>query len=292
MNCNNCDYKKNAPNGICGIKKATDGFVLRCVGGWSKDKHYYLGKYIELFTKTMAKNKNWSGLCYIDLFTGPGKCMVRDYEEEIDGSPLIALKFPFMKFIFTELDTKIIDTLKNRSTTTDKFSHITFLQGDCNKQINNIIQHIAINHLSLAFIDPTGLDINFNTVQILTKNKSMDLIINFPEGMAIKRNLKQFIKSPHCKLDDFIGDKNWRSLFKQQTLPNEAMATRKIMNYYRSKLNKIGYKETKIGDEILIRSTNRNLPLYLLLFASKHPLGNKFWDIIGQIEPSGQRKLW
>jgi len=289
MSCTNCDYNKNAPDGICNIKNASDAMVLRCVGGWSKDKHYYLKNYTKLFTNTM-KDK-WRGLCYIDLFAGPGKCMARDFEEEIDGSPLIVLESTFAKYIFVELNKDILTVLENRCKNKPNFGSIKFISGDCNSQINIIITHIPTGYLSLAFIDPTGLDITFNAVQTLTENRAMDLIINFPEA-AIKRNLNQFILSKHCKLDDFIGDKGWRDLFKQQTITDETKAAKKIMEYYRDNLRNIGYVEAKLGDEVLIRSSTKNLPLYRLLFASKHPLGDKFWKIAGQIEPSGQRKLW
>jgi hypothetical protein len=34
MICSGCDYKKNAPEGICNVQKGEDGLPLRCVGLW------------------------------------------------------------------------------------------------------------------------------------------------------------------------------------------------------------------------------------------------------------------
>ena len=53
------------------------------------------------------------------------------------------------------------------------------------------------------------------------------------------------------------------------------------MDLYKQKLRRLGYQEVfhddEIGDEPLMRRTaEKNAPLYRLLFASKHPLGNKF----------------
>lgn len=48
-----------------------DGLYIPTVGEWSRDKHYYLGRYIHAFTTSM-KDKKWSGLYYIDLFAGAG----------------------------------------------------------------------------------------------------------------------------------------------------------------------------------------------------------------------------
>ena len=54
-----------------------DGLFIPEVGEWSKDKHYFLARYIDAFTTAM-KNKKWSGLHYIDLFAGAGVERLKD----------------------------------------------------------------------------------------------------------------------------------------------------------------------------------------------------------------------
>lgn len=280
--CKNCDYLRNAPEGICLVKPASDGLPLRCVGGWSKAKHYYLKRYIDTFTTGMRLK--WKGqLYYLDLFAGPGKCRIRETEEEIDGSPLLALNsvFPFAGYFFVELEREVLNCLSKRCKSHKVHEKINFIQGDCNEKINEIINDIPSRSLSLAFIDPTGLHFKFSTLQELAKRK-VDLIITFPEGMAIKRNLKKFLEQEHSLLDNVIGDREWRQ-FK---------TGREIIGYFRKKLETLEYQEVKLGDEIPIRSTIKNLPLYCLLFASKHPVGYKFWKEVGKIEYTGQRRLF
>ena len=46
-----------------------DDLYIPTVGEWSRDKHYFLMRYIDAFTTSM-KNKKWQGLHYIDLFAG------------------------------------------------------------------------------------------------------------------------------------------------------------------------------------------------------------------------------
>jgi len=103
--CRGCEYNRNAPNGICTVRKASDGYNIRCVGRWAKDKYFYVGRYLDVFSTAM-KNR-WEGnLYYIDLFAGCGKCRVRDSGDEIDGSALMSLKirFPFKKyFLLTQI---------------------------------------------------------------------------------------------------------------------------------------------------------------------------------------------
>lgn len=279
--CKSCD-NKNPPDGICPFKKASDGLLIRCVGAWSKAKHYYFKKYIDTFATAM-RLKWQNQLYYIDLFTGPGKCLTREKEEEIDGSPLIALNapYPFARYFFVDLNETTLGVLSERCKNYPYFNRVKFIHDDCNIAIDEIIADIPQKSLSLAFIDPAGLQFKFSTLKKLAQRR-VDLIITFPEGMAIRRNFKQFLKKVHSLLDDMVGDREWRQF----------MTGKEIIKYYRDKLSSLGYREVKLGEEIPIRSIEKNLPLYCLLFASKHPLGHKFWQDISKIDHTGQRKLF
>jgi spore photoproduct lyase len=296
MICRGCNYKNNVSKGICKIENASDGLPIRCVGLWSKDKYFYLKRYFEIFTTGMKER--WRGeLYYIDLFAGCGKCRVRETCEEIDGSALVSLsvKYPFKKYIMVELDPDVVDALKKRVEKTPYKERVKIIPGDCNEEVEKIIAEIPERSLSLAVVDPTGLHIGFKTLEKLTKDRKIDLVITFPEGMDIKRNLSKYIKQSHSILDNYIGDEGWRRPFQQDIKDiNRLTSThieKSLIGYYRDNLGKLGYKEIRSGDEILIRSSKKNLPLYYLLFASKHPLGHAFWNKISKISPTGQMKL-
>ena len=141
--CIKCEHKKHAPEGICSKKNASDDLFIRCVGGWSKVKHYYLKRYIDTFTTSMRDK--WEGnLYYIDLFAGPGKCRVRDNGEEIEGSPLIALnsKYPFTKYYFIDLNKKALDSLQTRCKSHQHFKRAEIIPKDCNIAVDDIINEI------------------------------------------------------------------------------------------------------------------------------------------------------
>ena len=296
MICSGCDYKKNAPEGICEVKNGSDGLPIRCVGPWAKDKYFYLKRYFEIFTSAM-KDK-WKGeLYYIDLFAGCGRCRVRETCEEIDGSALVSLsvKYLFKKYFMVELDSDAVNALNKRVEKTPYKDRVKIIQGDCNENIDKIMAQIPERSLSLAVVDPTGLHIKLNTLERLTKDRRIDLVITFPEGMDIKRNLSKYFKQSHSILDDYIGDKGWRQLFPKDIRDiNHLTSTHieeRLVEFYRKNLSKLGYGEIKSGDEILIRSSQKHLPLYYLLFVSKHPLGHTFWNKISKISPTGQIKL-
>ena len=126
----------------------------------------------------------------------------------------------------------------------------------------------------------------------MTKDRRIDLVITFPEGMDIKRNIARYLKQSHSILDDYFGAEEWRKIFTKDVRNlsqlSSAFIEKYLIDYYRKKLVEIGYKEIKSGEEILIKSSQKKLPLYYLLFASKHPLGHKFWKEIRKISPTGQ----
>jgi len=290
--CKECDYEKNAPAGICTVQKATDGFNIRCVGKWAKEKYYYIGKYLEIFS--IAMKDKWD-LCYIDLFAGCGKCRVRETGEEIDGSALIALKlkYPFKRYFLVDLNPNALYALRERIKGSLVENRVSLKEGDCNEKVNEIIKEIPQRGcLCLSLIDPTGLHIKFETIRTLTQNRRMDLIITFPEGMAIKRNLEQFLRQDDSLLDGYMGDKNWRKLYEDELSGLDIhYRRRRFIDLYREKLKGIGYKEIKSADEILIKSSEKKLPLYYLLFASKSTLGLRFWSKVREIEHSGQQRI-
>jgi len=293
--CKNCDYIKNAPEGICSRRKASDGLDIRCVGLWSKDKYFYIKRYLEIFTKAM-KDK-WKGnLYYIDLFAGCGKCRIRETGEEIDGSALISLqlKFPFKRYFFVDLNPRALNALEKRIKDLPLVDKVSIRQGDCNEKVGEIITEIPqTGALCLALIDPTGLQIKFETIERLVKNRKVDLVVTFPEGMAIKRNIEKFLRQQESPLDEFMGDRNWRIIYeceKLNTLNNHERKKR-LITLYKENLKKLGYVSIKSEDEILIKSSQKRLPLYYILFASKHSLGHKFWSAVSEIEPTGQQKF-
>ncbi|MBI4678591.1 MAG: three-Cys-motif partner protein TcmP [Elusimicrobia bacterium] len=272
------------------VESPVDKLPARVVGDWSEDKHYYLNHYINIFETGM--HKKWASRAYIDLFSGPGVCMSREARRVTDGSPLIALKadYPFTDYYFSDLNATVVKALKRRC---EPFGskpgiRINIFQKDSNAVASEVAAMIDAKTLCLAFIDPTGLDFKFDALRALTGGKKMDLIIHFPIGTAIKRNIEKWFKKDQSKMDAFFAGSEWRGIYEgnQGNLTN---LTSGLLGLYRAKLAQIGYA-MEPADAVQIRNS-KNVPLYALLFASKNPRGNQFWKKIKQIESKGQRSL-
>jgi three-Cys-motif partner protein len=264
----------------------TDGLPIRESGDWAKDKLYYVERYLYIFSGGM--HKKWQGqLYYVDLFAGPGRCLIRKTEEEIDGSPLIALKFNFAKYFFFEADAECYKALSQRVEVRAPEKEVVLIDGDCNRKIDEA--KLPTGSLGIAFIDPTGISqLSFDTVRKLTNDRQIDLIINFPEGMGIRMNLHQYSRKEKTALNRFMGSARWQQRY-QKSLTTFDQACRKIAQEYLENLRSLGY--LAIDSDWIPVKTNQNVLLYYLLFASKHPRGNDFWRKIKRINPQGQREL-
>jgi three-Cys-motif partner protein len=264
----------------------SDGLTIRDSGPWVKEKLYYLEHYLDIFSVGMKRR--WVGkLWYVDLFAGPGRCRIRNTEEEVDGSPLIALKFNFAKYFFLESDVKCSRALAVRVKARAPEKDVKIIPGDCNEKIDEI--RPPYPSLGTAFIDPTGLSpLAFETIRRLALGRRVDLIINFHEGMGIRMNIHQHTKKEGGALDSFVGSSRWRQKFREAPSSIDEVC-REITNEFQANLRGLGYG-TVDRDHVPVR-TDQNSLLYYLIFASKHRLGNEFWRKITLISPYGQRRL-
>jgi len=259
----------------------SDGKLAIKIGPWAKDKLFYIKNICDIFNVGM-KNK-WPTRTYIDLFAGPGICIVEETGEEILGSPLIALrcKLPFTHYFFNDLNADLIESLESRAAFY-KFANVECFSKDCNSVVDDLLQKLPTNSLDFCFIDPLNWEISFNSIRKLTENRRMDLAITFHIG-----NIKRTAANPPKSLIDFFPDPNWQQDYKMARARGKS-AGRVLLDAYEKGLSSIGYREIR---DYVLEKNERNVPLYHLIFASKHPRGADFWDKITTRSQAGQRRM-
>lgn len=277
------------------LQPQQDGLPMRESGPWVSEKLDYLRRYIDVFE--IAMRKTWAHRHYIDLFSGPGKCTCRKTGEIHLGSPLLSLttKHPFTGYFFVDCDSQSISALQKRCHISPIYENIQFIVGDANLVAQKVVNSIQrIPSLNLAFLDPDGLELHWETVATLAQLQRIDLIIHYSQ-MGLTRVMPNTYQSEEQNsVDLFFGDREWRKIYERYRQQEEQFLHRHLMDYYKSKLKDLGYKETfrddEVGVEPLMRN-EKNAPLYRLIFASKHPLGLKFWQKVTGRDVHGQRRL-
>lgn len=259
-----------------------DGLLIPEVGEWSKDKHFFLMHYVNAFTTAM-KGKQWSGLHYIDLFAGAGIERLKTSKKLDWGSPLIAaqVRYQFTRLHLCERDKEKFNALQSRIKRYRPDTQL--LNGDSNKKIYDILEEIPARSLSVAFLDPYGLHLDFKTLKALAQ-KRVDLILFFPDHLDVLRNWETYywdnLSSP---LDTCLGKgANWREILEQ--CPRDQIVE-KLRYLYEQQLRTLGYTEFEY-ERI---SRNDGHPLYRLIFCAQHTVASKIWRGISRKKPDGQR---
>jgi three-Cys-motif partner protein len=277
-----------------------DGLPMRSSGVWAEQKLDYLARYIEVF-ETAMKGK-WPTRNYIDLMAGPGKDRVRESGKILLGSPLLALtaKHPFTDYFFVDLEKQNADALQTRCNSSPHSARVSIYTGDCNKVIDKIIIRLKQGEnasLNLAFLDPEGFELQWDTVAKLASIRKMDLIINYPEG-GLNRYMRLALQSKdQTNLDLFFGGREWRKIYEDWSTKRSRFGLHRVLiDHYKERLKNLGYTQVfgfneAIEREPLMRNA-RSAPLYRLLFASKHDLGYKFWQKVIQRDAFGQMQMF
>jgi len=258
-----------------------DGLCTPTVGDWSRDKHYFLMRYIDAFTTAM-KRKRWSGLHYVDLFAGAGIERLKRSGELSWGSPLIAAHAGqmFDRLHLCEKNRDKYTALNSRIVKIRPDSHV--LHGDANQKVYDIMREVPEGTLSLAFLDPYGLHLHFETVKELSRRRT-DLIVFFPDHLDALRNWERnYLEDPKSNLDRWMGPGcNWRTALNSVPRDRHAEVLRDL---YVGQIRSMGYKHFEYR-----RICAKSHPLYILIFCSRSHVAAKLWRGISQKEPDGQR---
>ena len=166
-------------------------------------------------------------------------------------------------------------------------SHV--FHGDCNERINDVVAYIQRGSLTLAFIDPEGLHVHFDTIRRLASNRPVDLLVLFADRMDIVRNVALYADQQDSNLDRMLGpDCDWRRLWNGLANQSAQNVCELFSRLYISQLER-HLRYLAFGQETM--HTQRG-PLYRLIYASKNERGLEFWDKITRKDRHGQMGLF
>ena len=112
--CNKGARKEITDNDLCtDVQSVIDGLPIRCVGDWAVEKIFMLVQYFGIFSNGM-KNK-WAGkLNYIEICSGPGRCINRTSGDEFNGTSMAILEHPAFQNVYKALFFDIVANLYSR----------------------------------------------------------------------------------------------------------------------------------------------------------------------------------
>lgn len=264
-----------------------DGLPLDEVGPWAKEKHERLRKYVDISRAARKKFvQGTGGATYIDLFCGSGRAVIRETNEKIDGSPLVAFKSARAGGVqFSEIH--IADALEESCRAAEK--RIISAGGSPIVEVGRaedtavrIVEKLNPYGLHLAFLDPFNLDdLPFSIIEAFSKLKRIDMLIHV-SAQDLQRNLDAYSTYDDGPLDRFAP--GWRKVVDlKQTQP----ATRAdFITYWASRMETLGLPPAERAE--LVSGTTKNQRLYWLVFVSRSDFAKELWDEIRNVSGQGE----
>lgn len=188
-----------------------DGLVASEVGIWAKEKHDYLRRYIQISSKARVKyipdknspEKYTAGATYIDLFCGSGRSKIKDSNEWIDGSAIVAWKTsqqsgaPFSQIYIADSDEQNLLACKTRLEALGAV--VVARHGTALDALSEYCDALSPHGLHFSFIDPFNLkSLDFTILESLSNLKRIDAYSYPKEPLIItaKRPLETIPKKP------------------------------------------------------------------------------------------------
>ena len=258
-----------------------DGLICADVGRWAEEKYRLIALYDELFSTGM-KDK-WDQRVYIDLYAGAGHSRIQGTRTFLKGSPLLALSVPdpFDKYIFCDESDERLDALMARVERIAPQANVKPIRGSCDTQIEEICKEIPQpspdnSVLSLCIVDPFDFGLKHKTLRRLSQFY-VDFLVLLAIGMDANRNYDHYVEGHHTKIDDALGNTEWRERWKNAGVHRRDFG-RFLAAEFSASMESFGYLRQPIDRMKLVRSDDKNLPLYYLALFSRNELAYKFWD--------------
>jgi three-Cys-motif partner protein len=279
----------------------TENWVHRFGGDWTTAKLSVVSDYLSAYTNALKRQPFKTG--YIDAFAGTGyrappaqdeAPLFEDFpdfaapeESLLDGSARLALKAvpPFNRYVFIERSKERCEALELLKTEfPEKAKQIDVKQGDANPVIQSMCEKDWSKHRAVLFLDPYGMQVEWETIVAVAGTKAIDLWVLFPLGIGVNRLLTRSGEIPagwRNRLNLLLGTEDWfdefyrveatTSLFGDPMVERVKKATTEtIGKYFNERLRSVF---ADVAPEPKVLSNSQGNPLYLLCFAAGNPKG-------------------
>jgi three-Cys-motif partner protein len=213
-------------------------------------------------------------------------------EEKSASLEALSHKFPFTKYFINDIDSESVNSLQSRiaSLNLGAATQVKVTCSDCNLAVDSIVSSIGrAPCVNLAVLDGFGIECHWSTVKKLASIERIDLVILFPGNMTLVRNAERWSQEENdARLDLFMPDKSWRTVWSDRRLTG-GKAAPDFLNLYVNGLTTLHYRRDLIHTKLIKSETGQ--PLYHLVFASRHPLGAKFWQQAVGRDDAGQTSM-
>jgi len=273
-------------------------------GSWSNRKLSALKEYLLSYLRIMNTNERakYFRTIYVDGFAGSGRFKpnrkpsrpqqseldLSEYDEAAEfaiGSATMALELEarFDEYIFIEKGKRNRAEL-SRLREQHPDLNVSILPGDANEILPKWAASLKPLDRAVVFLDPYGMQVDWNTIQCLGKTKKVDLWLLVPSGQALQRVLckREIPEAWAARITRFFGREDWldefypvtqtTTLFGPFEQRNRQVNLERLKTYMKSRLEK---DFSGVLDSPIPLSNSNGLVLFHLFFAVGNPKGVK-----------------
>ena len=173
-------------------------------------------------------------------------------------------------------------------------ANVAYILGSCDTEIEKICNEVpnasATNKvLSLCLVDPFDFGLKFETLRKLS-SFIIDFVVLLAVGMDANRNYDHYVDGNSTKIDEALGNTDWRERWKAVGVRKSDFRTF-LADEFGTSLGFLGYLKKPLDRMRLVRSVEKNLPLYYLALFSRSETAFKFWDDVLKYS-TDQKNLW
>lgn len=272
-------------------------------GDWTEQKLNILDDYLSAYCTIFQSNPRAQHFdtAYIDAFAGTGLIQPKaiaakdgelfsefaqpDTIQFLRGSAARALEHTFTRYIFIEKSAARIAELEALKAASRFKERVAIRKGDANKRILDLIESTDWKKWrAVVFLDPYGMQVEWETIRRLGETMAVDLWFLFPLGQAVMRLLQKNSEPPRewqQALDRIFGTHDWYGRFYETDrqpdwFEGEVVSTRRVADWHAVAAFMIERLKTvfhAVEPRPGVLMNSQNVPLYLFCFASANPKG-------------------
>ncbi len=248
-------------------------------GDWTEEKLKILRDYLDFYT-TALNNQRFT-LHYVDAFAGTGGIEVnRDGEAKqfLDGSPLVELDIdnkPFDHLHLIEKNPSNTAILRERLSEQDAQRRAQVYERDANKFLREFCRRMGAYDRAVVFLDPFGLQVDWETVAAIARTRKCDTWILFPAGTVRRLIPGQGEVSPGNaqRLNRVYGGEGWKTIQRKALQSNmfsddpEMESEAGVDGLVTAYVDQLRSAFSGVANHHRVLRNSRNAPLYVFMFA-------------------------
>jgi three-Cys-motif partner protein len=267
------------------MKESADDLPVLDVGPWVKRKHQIIRHYVNI---TSAVRRKFNGkTVFVDLYCGPGRAQIRDSNEVIDGSAVVAAKAaqdtkcPFREIHIADINEQYVSACAERLVG----STVRTYPVNATLAAQQIMASIDPSSFVIVLIDPFNIEgLDFEIFRQFAGLAHVDFIAHF-STMDVQMNVERYFAAEKSTLDQVAP--GWRPMVTP--LMNNEQRLFAVFEAWKSAIGVLGFLSNT--DPQTIHNSKKRW-IYWLALVSRHPLAEEFWGKVAQLEDQPQRKLF